>query len=273
MTKSSPQIGGLDRDSYDRAAGEYTEMGRHLEDGAVRSLAAEVVSRLAARHNGKASPEQCDLDTLCAALTDPDPEVGRDAVTALLDKGVTREQLYLDYLAGAARRLGEWWSEDRTSFATVSIGASRIYAILRTLRAGLAPDNGGDRQEALFASVPGEAHFLGVTMAADLARQAGWRITLRLGDDHDTLVRAVQDSGCRVVGLSASAGRSLTSLSRLVAALRVTCPSTSILVSGHVLCVAPEDVAALGVDACVTDVAGALRALETLDAVGATPSA
>lgn len=46
-------------------------------------------------------------------------------------------------------------------------------------------------RSALFATVPGETHTLGITMAADLFWDHGRRIDLRTGLDHDALIDAV----------------------------------------------------------------------------------
>ena len=57
----------------------------------------------------------------------------RTYVEALRAQGVSLESLYLDLLAGAARRLGEWWASDLCDFADVTVGVGRLQQILREL--------------------------------------------------------------------------------------------------------------------------------------------
>ena len=77
------------------------------------------------------------------------------------------------------------------------------------------------RRSAVFASVPGEQHTLGITMAADLARDRGWDIELFVGMSHDDLSHSLQERQVGLIGLSASGKRSLPALIRLVGALRI----------------------------------------------------
>ena len=85
---------------------------------------------------------------------------------------------------------------------------------------------------ALFATVPGETHTLGITMAADLCRDHGWRIDLKTGLDHDSLLSAIKHKPYANIGLSAGHPNMIGDLTRIVLALRLTHPLAHILVSG-----------------------------------------
>ena len=104
--------------------------------------------------------------------------------------GMSVDMVYLGFLAGAARRLGERWDEDRTTSAQMTIAAGRIYAIMRGLRQAFTSDHylTPPQEHALFVSTPGETHTLGVTMAADFFRRRGWQIDLRTGLGHHELL-------------------------------------------------------------------------------------
>jgi hypothetical protein len=69
-------------------------------------------------------------------------------------------------------------------------------------------------------------------MASDLLRKEGWEIALKVGLDHDRLVKEIEKSPNGIVGLSISGEHSIDALSRLVVALHICCPHVIILVSG-----------------------------------------
>jgi len=81
-----------------------------------------------------------------------------------------------------------------------------------------------ERRFALFATVPGEDHGIGITVAADLFRDAGWEIDLHVGSDHDALVAQVERIEPEIIGLSLSTEERLAALVRLVVAMRMAVP-------------------------------------------------
>jgi methanogenic corrinoid protein MtbC1 len=232
---------------------------------AVRSLAREVVGRLSRAHAGDAggAAEADDqIVALCAALTGPDPDRPERLARAGLESGLSFDALCETRLAPAARRLGELWERDELSFAEVALAANRLFGLLRTLAHRPAPRT--DAPFAIFAAPPGEEHILGVSMAAERARGAGWEVALYIGLDHDTLVARIAAAAPEVIGLSLSSGRTLLPLTRLVVALRVSAPAVPIVVSGPGVALIGEPI--LGVDAMTADFDAALAALARLRA-------
>jgi methanogenic corrinoid protein MtbC1 len=116
----------------------------------------------------------------------------------------------------------------------------------------------------VFASVPGETHTLGISMAAELFRRKGWEIELKLGLPHEDLVEALTASRTRVVGLSAGGGHALPALARLVVAVRAAMPGALILIGGKAVELESERVRLLGADAVTSDVTVATRKLKLL---------
>jgi methanogenic corrinoid protein MtbC1 len=176
---------------------------------------------------------------------------------------VALETVYIHYLGEAARRLGARWDDDRVSFADVTIGTGRIFAIMTALRAHASaarPATPG--RVALFATVPGEEHRLGVAMATDLFRDAGWHIESLSGRSNDDILAAARTLGPAFVGLSASAERALPALAQIVIALKIALPETLILVSGPIVDIAGEVVAKLGADFVTADLAEARTLLD-----------
>lgn len=240
-----------------------------LPEPALEGLAREVIARMG---RGPASPRAAEVGTtpppalvaLCKALVAPDPGVARGVVAALSAEGCGLDHIYLNRLAPAARLLGEWWDTDRASFAEVTIGISRIYGIMQSLRDTLPLGFPARPRRAAFASVPGEDHTLGVTMAADLFRREGWDIVLKIGLEHDALVESLADSGMPIIGLSASGAHAMPALSRLILALRSANPKCHIMLSGHVAALEPDLLSGLGVDALAGDVPTARAEMDRL---------
>ncbi|PZX49711.1 cobalamin B12-binding domain-containing protein [Cereibacter changlensis] len=269
---SGPQ-GPFDRRLLEQSAFGLTSFKSALPADAVLSLAREVVTRLAGRARelearDLAAPSRAEIDALCAALTSTDPEAGARFIAGIRREGAALDVIYLAYLASAARRLGEWWDEDRVPSALVTIASSRIYAIMRGLRhvldPPLDPPPGGAVRAAVFAAVPGETHTLGVTMAADLFRREGWEVELLVGLGHDELIARFAASPAPVLGLSASGARSLVALAKLLLAIRIACPRARVMVCGQIVADAADLVAHLHPEAMANDVPSALAGMQAL---------
>jgi methanogenic corrinoid protein MtbC1 len=273
--------GWFDKDVYERSHADIRALKAGLPEATVVSLAQEVLTRLAERaHSARAVDERAisaRIGNLGEALISQDDDAVARVVSGIRADGASPESVYLTYLAGAARLLGEWWEESRVSFAQVTIGTCRIYSIMRAMRHLFAPMAPIATRSAVFAAVPGETHTLGISMAADLFRKEGWDIELKIGRSHDELVAEIRDSSHRLIGLSCAGRHSSAALARLIIALRISNPLAYILVSGHVLDDARNIASALGADGIATDVPSARAILDTIwdrpraDGAGATP--
>lgn len=249
----------IDATAFERAKGIFAAPSSRLPTDMVQALATEVISRLSQR--SAVSTQFCEdpvdhgtearIEALCHALLGDDEREATEIVMEAHAAGASVEVLYLGYLAEAARRLGTWWDDDKISSVEVVIGAGRIYAIMRGLRRLFGPGQArGQKYRAVFASVPGETHVLGVAMAADLLTMHGWEIDLRAGLDHDTLVQEIGHNRYPIIGLSAGTNRMLFPLARLIVALRVSNPSAWILISGPITDLVPDVVNLVDADAC-----------------------
>jgi methanogenic corrinoid protein MtbC1 len=246
----------VDRQDAFRAAGAPS-------GAAVRSLAREVVERLSRAHAGQLSPEAAEAEEavlFCAALTGHDPDLAERLAREALAAGLSFDALCETRFAPAARRLGTLWEADALSFAEVTLAANRIFGLLRALAHRPAPR--ADSPFAVFAAPPGEAHVLGVTMAAERARGLGWEVLLVVGSDHDTTVARIAQAAPDVIGLSLSGPRSLLPLTRLAVALRVTVPASPIVLCGPGVAVVQEPLP--GVDVMSADFGEAMAAMARL---------
>lgn len=257
----------LDVDLYARSQSQLRKFKSQLPADSVEDLAREVIRRLAERDDdfSMEAPSDDQIQRLCFALLSEDHLAGAAFITDVRSAGATIDAVYLKYLARAAQMLGEWWDDDLVSFPEVTLGTSRMYAIMRAMRHQMPFRPGSVSRSAIFVSVPGETHTLGVRMAADLFRQDGWDIDLQINEDHDSLVAHIVQSGVPLVGISAGGQHALQSLSRLIVALRIKTPATALFISGQV---AEEDVDAiklLGVDGIVNDIDAARALMSDLE--------
>lgn len=222
----------IDEEVFARAVSIFATKREAFAANAVEVLASDIVRRLALAHPGARPIETADIaeesiEAFCDVLIQPAPEAALKFIQDRRAEGVTRRGVYLGYIVGAARCLGRRWDEDRASFLEVTVGTGHLYALMRAMRAeghGAQPDT-DTRRSALFATVPGEDHGIGVTVAADLFREAGWEIELRIASDHDELVTLVEASQAAVIGLSFSTEQRLEALVRLVVAIRLVVPN------------------------------------------------
>jgi len=225
----------FDPEAFVRTASLFESKREGFSPDAIESLAGDIVRRLARTTLRQPNLEVHDisnesLDAFCEVLIKPDPTAALEFIGNRRAEGLTRQGVYLGYIAAAARRLGEGWDEDRLSFLDVTYGTGHLYALMRALREERrSPSVPMDvRKHALFATVPGEDHGIGVTIAADLFRQEGWEIDLKIDTDHEALLEHVESTRPQIIGLSLSTHRRLDALVRLVVAVRISIPEVII---------------------------------------------
>ena len=225
------QLAEIDVETFARTALRFAAKRRTLAPRVVEVLAGDIVQGLTrltpdVAGDGGHSIADDSLSTFIAALVEPRPDAALDFIAARRAEGVSRSAVYLGYVTAAARRLGREWDGNRLSLSEVTIATGHLYALMRALRAETprARPSFSARKCALFAAVPGEDHSIGITVAADLFRAAGWEIDLQLATDHAGLVARVDKTQPPVVGLSLSAEKRLHALARIVVAVRLALP-------------------------------------------------
>ena len=249
-----------------RRAQEFMEQrGQQLSTTALRVLAREVILRVS-RMEAQPVPQQVrpttsEIDALCDALVSFDEMAGADMVRSARLGGMPADVLYHAYIAEAARRLGQRWDRDEATSAQVILGAGRVYAILRELRTVFLAEHliAPPGAEAIIASVPGEVHGIGATIAADTLRRRGWDITLLLGLGHSALVEEIARLKPTMIGISMAQSSMTFAVARLIVALRVRCPQVWVMVGGSVVTDDPDvarivdaDAGALSIEEGVT---------------------
>lgn len=255
-------------DLYQKSEMRVRTLNSKLPESDVEGIIQEVLTRVQAhtlRNNASVdAPPRQKVENLCYALISDDDQEGQRFIESVYEDGASPEAIYLNYLAEAAVILGEWWVSDDASFSEVSVGTSRIYAIMRGMSYLFVPNKMVEVKSAVFASIPGETHNLGIRMAADLFGQEGWNINMIIGESHDDLIAEIANSRCPIIGLSAAGTHSAVALARLVVALRISNPWAAIVLSGQITTEDQDVVSALDVDGVVTDVPSAITLFNQL---------
>ncbi len=265
-------MAAIDVEIFARAAVRFAAKRRAFAPEMVETLTGDIVRRLAEAAGPVPLTEGAPpgLAEFRTALLEPGPEAALRYVAARRAEGVSRHDIYLVYIAAAARLLGEDWDRNRLSLSEVSIATGHLYALMRAMGAEPArqrtPLDG--RKCALFAAVPGEDHSLGITLAAGLFRDAGWEVDLQIGREHADLLARAEATQPHVVGLSLSTEARLPALARLVVALRLRLPRAILGVAPAARLDAATLDHLLDIDLVLGDADSARAQLEDLIATG-----
>jgi methanogenic corrinoid protein MtbC1 len=194
---------------------------------------------------------------------------GKDSLMAIIGKlmqqGVALEAIYVDLLGPAARRLGEFWEEDRVSFSDVTIALGRLQHIVRELSLhgpNELPMSTG--RAALFATAPGEQHTFGLVIIEEFFRRSGWRTWAELSGSVAEVVSAVQAHDFDLFGMSASSDEQLDQIAPMIMSVRKASRNRDItvMVGGRLFVERPELVTKVGADAMATDARQAVLGAE-----------
>lgn len=266
MFQPSNPYTGLDEPAFLAAKSAFESQQQNLPPDSLALLAEEVLRRLASTANlgkitaPKISPEK--IEAFCDTLLSADAAASIGFISEVRQEGAVLDEIYLGYIPGAARLLGERWDRDEIDFLDVTVATGHLYAIMRGLRRSMAPWQASVGRHAFFASVPGETHTLGIAVAADMFRQRGWTVDVQVDASHGVIVEALAQSDHTVIGLSASRAAMTDALARLIVALRVAQPNAFILVSGQITADEPEIVRIVDADCMANDPPAALALLE-----------
>jgi methanogenic corrinoid protein MtbC1 len=183
-----------------------------------------------------------------AALS-KDPDACKHEVNAALMAGTRPEDLADFYVPALARDMGDQWCVDQLSFAGVTIGVSRLQAMMRELGPNWTSDNATQPEaNAILLLVPREVyHTLGAIVLSSQLRRMGVSVKLLLGGKPDDIVQRLSRTSYQAVFISASCGETLESLRRIVDIIKTnTKTPMPVVIGGSILDVqTTNDVTAL----------------------------
>jgi methylmalonyl-CoA mutase cobalamin-binding domain/chain len=226
-------------------------------------IESEIIPRLMIAHAAEtpdttsAEIDLGEVETLVPLALQVEADALLAHIETILARGVAVDTVMVNLLAPTARRLGEYWEDDRCDFVDVTMGLWRLQEVVHEIAARAPADRllaaGGHR--ALFASMPGDQHSFGTVVVDELFRRDGW-VTDRLSEvATPDLLKRVKDEWFDVVGLTISCDCHIENLPGVIVALRNVSrnPRVCIMVGGRVFSADPDLAVRVGADGTARD--------------------
>jgi methanogenic corrinoid protein MtbC1 len=233
--------------------------GDTLPAASVEGLARAAMARLVRESLPRQAVPDHEMDAFCARLVAGDY---RGAERMLSDQSAKRQsyaRIADGMLSEAARRLGESWEEDKLSFAEVSVAIAQIFRLNQAFRWRHRPMRRERERLALFVTLPGQSHNLGLVLAAEAFRNEGWQVELHLGAPMQEVLDAARRLRPELVGLTISREDKRHQLELLTTELRRLPMRVRIMLGGRGAAGFARQVPAGRIDRVVTDISSALR--------------
>ncbi|OYY65462.1 B12-binding domain-containing protein [Sphingomonas sp. 28-62-11] len=257
-----------------------------IDDQSLSNLVErEIIPRLVASHplagkhcgnrgSGEITAEEIDEFAPLSLQVEADHLLAY--VEGILNRGVGIDTVMVDLLAPAARRLGEYWEEDRCDFVDVTMGLWRLQEIVHELGARLPAERRvGPGKRALFASMPGDQHSFGTIVVEELFSREGW-LTDRMSEaSTPDLLERVAGEWFDLIGLTISCDYHIAPLGSVIVALRNVSrnPNLCVMVGGRIFVDDPDLAANVGADGTASDAKVAVKtALALVEAIGSKPA-
>jgi MerR family transcriptional regulator, light-induced transcriptional regulator len=247
-----------------------TRQERRLRKQALAQLIeTEIAPRLLAalRSGGterRHAPAPAQIDDLLRILLRGHSDAVFAFVEGLLERGLSREQVLLDYFAPAAQKLGRFWESDRCDFIDVTNGAGVLQTVMGDLIANweVFPESACARR-ALLSLAPGETHAFGIAMVHRFFQRAGWRVDCC---SPENCLNALNDDFYDLAGFSVSCRRHVERLELAIREVRRKSKNSAIaiLVGGDLINQDPSIVSAVDADGTATDAPSAVAAARNL---------
>ncbi len=152
-------------------------------------------------------------------------------IVGVLDEAVTDQMLKIEILQSVARRFGDAWIGDESSFVGVTLAMARLQLALNRI---------GQDSPQLPSDLPGrvvlvvvplrEQHHFGASVVEELFRQRGWVASSHRCDDDADLEVALKSAGASVVCLAWSSGFLMREVEAALRAIQLAKKSRNTLV-------------------------------------------
>ena len=211
--------------------------------------------------NGAQQDAEAERDVLCSALLRGGANGASQLVQQMANEGRSMRSIYLDCLSPAIEQLGVLWDRDQVTFLDVSVATVRVREIIRLLGNPPKESIQPTAPKAVFATLPGDVHDVGIRIAAQLQRSKGWNIDLVFPRSTKELIATLARSQAGILGLSIGSRRLLPNLEQVVSSVCRQWSDTRILVSGPAVAHCQEQLMETGIDACAATFVQAERLL------------
>ena len=190
-------------------------------------------------------------------------------IQALRLEGRGLNEIYLDLIAPAARRLGCYWELDEQSFTTVTLALGRVQRIMQEL----SPDFRNNESEyktlsgkALLFAMPRSQHTMGLLMLSEFFIQAGWDVTTVANPSSEEILSLCREQAFDIVGISISYELQWDAMQELIEAIR-KCSANSqigIMAGGALFNAKPDLMNQCNADICTLSAPDAVIAAENI---------
>lgn len=187
-----------------------------------------------ATHDSELLVDQVLFDELKSAALSKSPDACMLAAKKAVAEGTLPEDLADHYVPALARDMGTQWCEDQLSFAGVTIGVSRLQAVLRALGPNWSGDKVSSADAPSILLVVGQEvyHTLGAIVLSGQLRRKGFSVKLVLGGKPKDVADLICRTKYHSVFISSSCGETLESLRRIVDAVKNSITNPPLIVVG-----------------------------------------
>jgi methanogenic corrinoid protein MtbC1 len=221
-------------------------------------IAQEIIPRLMLIHNevlppidpNARPPSQDEIVKLASLVLGPDIHPAAKYITAIRQRGLSLDVLFVGLLEPAARYLGEMWDNDRCDFIDVTLGVGRLQELLAIFNQTYDLPALGDMRRVLLTTTAGEQHRFGLAMVEKFLRAAGWNVRSEPGVTIEALAALVKDEWFAVIGLTLSRESKFDDLAAVIKTIRQqSCnPAIGVMVGGPAFAGHPELAIRVGAD-------------------------
>jgi len=233
-------------------------------------VSAQIIPRLAQAHavadrNGLAVrtpiaddvPDDAEVKAFALQCASVQPPTAAALIAQITASGREVHSLHLNLITPAARYLGDLWESDDLSFTQVTTGLVLMHQVVHGLGYEFqdGPQHAGEAKRVMMANAPGSVHLLGLVIASEFFRTAGWSVVLEVSPSSEELAHAVGNEWFDMIGLSVALESQLETLPQLVAALKAASrnPAVLVVLGGPIFVAHQLQAARLGADAICTD--------------------
>ena len=255
-----------------------TPLSHELTQLLNRTIEAQIIPRLLIQHGPNhqvstgSAPVPISSDEVkhfAELLIHSSNDICFGFIQSLRLEGRDLNEIYLDLIAPAARRLGCYWELDEQSFTTVTLALGRVQRIMQELSPDFRNNESGHKTlsgKALLFAMPHSQHTMGVLMLSEFFIQAGWDVATMSNPSTEEILLLCQEQAFDIVGISISYELQWDAMQDLVQAIR-RCSANSqigIMAGGALFNAKPELMEQCAADICTLSAPDAVIAAENI---------
>ncbi len=170
-------------------------------------------------YDGGLAPTPEEIAAFVEVALTQDLSVALDEIASMVARGMSTEMLLLNFIAPAAKLLGEHWETDFKTFSEVTTGLGTLQRVVQSIGSSFA-QNSGHRGVVVLTAAQGEQHTLGLFLLGEFLQRNGWGVDLVPGLSPGEIVELVSQSSVEMVGITVSNHKLLPPLGRMIATLK-----------------------------------------------------